>query len=265
MRALLLLALLSAAVGGCSGHYVISAPDQVAAAGGQAATVVRLQKHEFAGVLLPVKRLPVRLQTPGGPLRGAFTDDAGYAAATVPAPSESGLYTMEVALQDRRGDEAAARAPFYVFRPDAAVTAVDLGALPDKSDPAARSALTALAAKGGVIYMTTGPLSRTADIRSRLLAQGYPDGPILLWQSQGWHVVRDGALPRIVVESRLVSPLDHLRTILPGLTHGITSQDDGARELARAGLKVVFIGRENPHVKGVSFRRDWTEVAAVGL
>ena len=82
MRARALMAVLSAALGGgCGGQYILTVPDQVAPAGGQAATVARLQRSEFGSFAPPVKKAALRFQADGGPLRGAYTDSQGYAAA----------------------------------------------------------------------------------------------------------------------------------------------------------------------------------------
>lgn len=264
MRARVLLACLLAGVGGCSGHYVFSVPDQLAPAGGEATTVLRLQRNEFAGVLLPVKNQPVQLRANGGALRGAFTDSLGYAGAALPAPKQPGVYEVSISLQDRRGDEAAAVAPLYVLAADKPVLAVDAACLPHEPSPEVKQALKAAAADGGVIYFTDQPRKRLA-LRESLRAGGYPDGPLVWWQSQAWHVVRQGPLPRIVVESRLVSPLDHLRASFPGLTCGLTADPAAARAFAGAGMKVVYIGAPPPGVANVAARANWAELAAVGL
>jgi hypothetical protein len=177
------------AVAGCSGQYRLTVPDQVAPSGGATRTVVRLQRHEFAGIYFGKYDAALRFRIDEAPLRAAFTDERGYATALVPGPAEPGVYDMQVAYQDREGDEAWAQAPAYVLPAEKPVVAVDLDQLPQPggAGPAASPAaarLCELARANSIVYFTAQPVSQSAWLHSRLLAAGgYPDGPILPWSS----------------------------------------------------------------------------------
>ena len=79
MKSVVYMALLAAGVCGCSGEYIMTAPEQVASAGGEAMLVMRLQRREFAFYTPPADKKPIRFQIGKGPLRGAYTDALGYA------------------------------------------------------------------------------------------------------------------------------------------------------------------------------------------
>jgi len=256
---------LCAAMVGCGGQYVLTAPDQVACAGGQTATVIRLQRHQFAGMLASSSGAAMRFQVEGCPLRGAFADNLGYAGAAVPAPDKPGVYKMKISHLNRDGDEIESQVPLYVWQADWPVVAVDLEALDAaKKRDDSKAALQKIAREANIIYFTRRQVTEHADIHRRLTAGGYPDGPVLLWQSQRWHIVQD-KYPRLVIESKLISQLSHLRDVFGRLSVGITDQDDGARALAAVHMKIVFLGDEKPHAANVTHRKDWADLAANGL
>jgi len=268
---LCLLFLAAAACGGCGGHYILTVPDQVASAGGETAAVVRLQRNDFFVLSPPVKAAAMRFRVADGPLRGAYTGKLGYAGATVVVPKEPGRYVLNVAHLDIYGDEVIREAPTYVWAPDRAVVAIDLDSLPGlwlgSSKEAAR-ALRRLAEQASLVYLTRRSTRRHADTHRDISRAGYPDGPILLWRRQRWHIVRDGRLrlPRVVVESRLVSQLDELRKVFANLTTGVSRSRLAAKAFAEAGLDCVVVGSARLTVPTkVTYRANWAELAEMGL
>lgn len=263
--------LLSAAVGGCGGHYILTVPDQVAPAGGEATTVVRLQRNDFFVLSLAVKEAAMRFQVAGRLERGAYTDKFGYAGTVVPVPAEPGVYPMRVSHLDIHGDEVTAEADAYIWPPDRPAVAVDLDCLPglwlgDSKD--ASAALRRLIVEANLIYMTRQSTRHHRRIKRTLAKAGYPKGPVLLWRRQRWHISREGRfkLPRVVIESRLVSQLAELRKALPGLAAGVCDSSLAAKSLAAAGLKVILIGSARPDVDTELIRRDsWAHLAREGL
>ncbi|MCD6303536.1 MAG: hypothetical protein J7M21_01070, partial [Planctomycetes bacterium] len=200
---------------GCGGYYIVTVPDQLAPAGGQARTVIRLQRNDFFVLAVPVKQAAVRLRIDDCPERAAYTDKLGYAGTTLPVPDRPGRFEVTVRHLDPWGDEVEAAGRAYVRDPNRPAIAVDMDCLPGlwsgSSDQAAR-ALRRLAVGADLLYLTRRPVRRQRQDHRTLTKAGYPDGPILAWQRQRWHIVREGPykLPRIVVESRLVSQLPDL-------------------------------------------------------
>lgn len=247
MRSLaILLPLLLAAPLGCGGGYILTVPDQLAPAGGDTVAVVRLQRAEIALMALPVPDALIRLQAGDGPQRGAYTDDMGYAGTPVPVPAAAGRYAFRVGHGDKDGDEIYREVPIYVWEANRPAVAVDLDSLPSPWSPvaqAAREGLLRLARDRNICYVTRRPVDSHAAAHRELAAGGYPDGPVLLWQQQRWHIVHESEYHyRVVVESRLVSQLAVLRKSLPGLTAGLTDSAASAQGFVQAGLKAVLIG-----------------------
>ena len=252
--------------GGCTGHYIVTVPDQVAPAGGECAAVVRLQRSEIAVVALPVKGALMRLRIDDGLERGAYTDKIGYAGTPLPAPNEPGRHTLHVAHMDPEGDEVFKDVPAYVWDPNRPVIAVDMDSLPrswqGKSAVAARDALQRLAEWGSVCYLTRRSVRHHPAAHRELDRGGYPDGPVLMWQRERWHIVRESRWRvRIVVESRLVSQLPGLRRMFPRLDMGITGSPLGAKAFSGAGMRVVVVG--SAHAAGPNVIRcsSWADLA----
>lgn len=261
--------LLAASLGGCSGRYILTAGDQVAPVGGQAMTVARLQRNEFWFYSPPVEDALIRFRIADGQERAAYTDKLGYAGTTVPVPGMPGRFPMTIDLQDRRGDEAREAVPVYVWEPNAPVIAVDLDCLPARTSPQADSAARALwrlAERGNICYLTRRPVRRHARAHKSLARRNCPDGPVLLWQRERWHVVRGRwRLPRLVVETRLVSELPELRRRFPGLAIGICDAALAAKAFAQAGIRCVVIGQAGVGPAEVVRYKDWADLAEKGV
>ncbi len=243
---LIALLTLSLALAGCGGQFILTVPDQVAPAGGQAVVVVRLQRNDFFVLAPPIEGAAIRFRVEGQDDRAAYTDRLGYAGASVPVGDQVGVHPLSVDHLDREGDQAHARVSAYVWNAQAPAVAVDLDALDlDASQPsdAARQALQKLAARpANILYLTDRRISRHAEIHRRLAQHNLPDGPVLLWQRESWHVsyVR-GWIPVVKVETRLVSQLAGLRETLPRLQLGIAASNPACRAFLAAGLKCVTL------------------------
>lgn len=268
---LLVLVLLAAAwMGGCGGHYTLTVGDHVGPAAQYAPVVVRLQRNDFFVLDLPVKDAAMRLRVGEELERGAYTDKIGYAATTVPTPAEPGRYPLHADHMDKEGVEVAAQASMYVWDPQRPVVAVDLNALPPNwvdEAHAARAGLKRIAQQANIIYLTRERIREQVDLHDALTAGEYPDGPILLWQREQWHIVRDDKykFPRVIVEDRLVSQLPELRQMFPGLTMGIASSPMAAEGLYDAGLTPVVIGGAGGEQSHVIRFDSWVALAEQGL
>ena len=247
MQRVLILLLLSVWSSGCGGYYTLTCGDQIAAAGGDAALVVRLQRNDFFVLNLPIKNAPMRFRIDDGLERAGYTDKLGYAATTLPVSRTPGVYTLHLDHMDFEGEETAAEARLYVLdpqRPAVATAADDLPMSDSYQGKCAQAALRNLAEKCNIIYLTRDPIRRHERIRDRLKKFGYPDGPVLLWQRKRWHIVRTGKykIPRVVVEARLVSQLPDLRKAFPKLSDGICRSPIAAKAFRSAGIRPVVVG-----------------------
>ena len=259
---------LGAFLGGCAGGYTLTVPDQVAPAGREATTVVRVQRHEFWVLWLPVEEAALRFRLGASPQRGAYTDKLGYAGTTVAVPDGPGRYAMTVAHLDRQGDEVTAEIPVYVWDPSRPVLAVDLDCLPpswsDAADDAAKG-LRGMAESANICYFTRRGVAAHPHAHEALRNGQYPDGPILLWQRERWHIVRGRwRMPKVVVETRLVSELPEFRKRFPSLQMGICTGGLAGKAFAEAGVKCLVIGSAGVGPADVSRYKDWAEFAAKG-
>ena len=256
--------------GGCGGDYILTVPDMVAPAGGEGVAVVRVQRADFLYVPTAVKEALIQFQAGDEPRRGAYTDAFGYAGTTLTAPQKLGRYKLQASHSDHWGDEVQAEAKAYVWDAKAPAVAVDLDCLPGMALGFSKQSSLALAraAKGAnILYLTRRRASSHAKLHAELANAGYPDGPILEWQRQYWHIVRDGKyynMPRVVVENRLVSQLPDLRTMLPGLTMGICDSALAAKTFAESNMRVVVVGGARVEAKDVVRRASWSELAEKG-
>jgi len=271
---LLCIAIFAPLLGGCGGHYILTVPDQVTVTGQDVTTVVRLQRNDFFVLSLASKASAMRFQVPPLAERAAYTDELGYAGAAVPAPEAPGRYTMRVSHMDYEGEEVHAEAPLYVWRAQRPVLAVDMDALPGlglqslKAAEGASDALRRLHETHHIIYFTREEVEQHARRHETLESLGYPDGPVLLWQRQRWHVARQERwphMPYVVVESRLVSQLDGLREMLPNLKASLCAGRLAAEAYAEAGLNVIVIGEASVGREDVRRFRNWRELAEAGL
>lgn len=270
MRTICTLMILCLALGGCGGYYTLTAGDHVAAAGSEAPVVARLQRNDFFVVEMPVKEALIRFRLEDGLERGAYTDKLGYAGTVILAETGPGRYTLRVDHGDSEGEEIGSQVPLFVWQAGRPVIAVEADSLPsaytDGADAAAK-ALRSFAEQANILYLTRRAIRDHVDIRNRLEGGQYPDGPILLWQRQRWHIVRAGRFnwPRIVFESRLVSQLPELRATFPKLSAGICTSQIAARAFADAGMKTVLIGPAE-FEGGDAVRRDtWADLASEGI
>ncbi len=234
--------------GGCGGNYILTVPDQVAPAGGDAAAVVRLQRAEVYRVALPVEGAALRFRVAGGPERGAYTDENGYAGTTVPVPDKPGCYKMTVDHMDKEGDEIGAEVSCYAIDANRPVVVVDLESLPPLGTPAAataRDALQRVAAEAAIIYVTQKPVKEHIHAHQGLRQENFPDGPVLTWQRESYHIVRTGSgaikMSRIVFENRMVSQLPTLKKLFGRLKAGVTNSSATAKLYADAGIDVIAL------------------------
>ena len=256
--------------GGCGGNYILTVPDMVAPAGGEGVAVVRLQRADFLYVPMPVKEALIQLQVDEEPRRGAYTDTLGYAGTALASPVKPGRYKLKASHSDHWGDEILAESRAYVWDPKAPAVAVDLDCLPGMALGFSKQSSLALgrAAKGAnILYLTRRSSSSHAKLHAQLTNAGYPDGPILEWQRQYWHIVRDGKyynMPRVVFENRMVSQLSDLRTMLPSLAVGICEGSLAAKAFAESNMRVVIVGSAKVEAKDVVRRASWSELAEKG-
>jgi len=194
---------------------------------------------------------------------------------------------------DFEGEEVSATVPLYVWDAAKAVVAVDLDSLPTSrrsflassranwsrmtggtappSGPQAvapaRRALARVAAGANVIYLTRDEVKTHRRLHGWLTAEGYPDGPILLWQRRRWHIVRTGRfrIPRVVIESRLVSQLSELRKAFPRMGLGVSASSLAAKSFAEAHLRCVVIGGAKVRSTNPIRFASWGELAEKGL
>ncbi|MCD6364646.1 MAG: hypothetical protein J7M14_02100 [Planctomycetes bacterium] len=259
-----------AALGGCSGQYVLTVGDQIAPTGGAAAVVVRLQQYEFATHKRSLQDMPVRFRIDDGPERAAFTDELGFAGVSLAAGKTEGKKRLLVSLQTASGDEVSTEAPLYVWNKNSPIVAVDLDSLPDKADPQAphaAKALGKLSADTHILYLTRQSPYRKARIRAKVAALGYPDGPILLWRWKDWHFVRTGRLRLywIVIEANLASRVSYLTKLMGNFRAALCGSAETADVFLRAGITPVIIGNKRPAPAGLTAYRSWADAAAKGI
>ena len=198
MTRLIPLMVLFGLLAGCGGEYRFTVPDPIAPAGGEAAAVLRLQRQEVAFWFRPAREAMVRFQVEQGPLRAAFTDKNGYAGAAVPVGDVTGIFYLQLAHTTLRGDEYETYIPTYVWDPRARVTAVDVKALPRRSNEAQQEQMARLAAGSYIVYFTTEDVGDHNELREKLAKAGYPQGPIVQRQAGMIELLRE-RFPRLEV------------------------------------------------------------------
>ncbi len=268
-----LLVLVGAAnLAGCGGAYILTVPQQVGPAGGEAAVIARVERSEIFLLATPVDKGPVSFTLTGdaASTRAGYTDKLGYAGAVLKMPETPGKYEFVAQIQDSRGASARKYSTVHVLDPREPVAAVDLdsilaGGVEDTS--AAADALTKLAADLQLVYLTRKNSAAHADLQASLAKIGLPTGAILTWTHQRWRVSRDGKLnlPRLVFESRMVSQLANLRKALPGLTIGICNSQVAGRAFAEAGMRAVLIGQTSAQIDNSISCGSWDELGKLDL
>ena len=267
MRGTICLCLLAATAAGCGGGYIMTATDHVAPAGADAPFVVRLQRREVGPVRMSVRRGALDFRLGEDVIRHGFTDEIGYAGVVLPAPETPGVYSVSVIHRDIEGDVGRDEAMLYVWPRDAGVVAVDYDSLPRARSQVAGAteALGKLSEKARILYMTReGPAEHGA-IHERLARDGFPSGPVLLWQRKRWHIVHIGELrwPKVVIEDRLVSQLDELRRVFPGLRTAVCAGSLAARAFAEAGLTCYAPEPLDSPSDDVRYVKSWTHLDAI--
>ncbi len=255
---------------GCGGGYLLTVPEHVGPAGGQAAVIARLQRSEIYLLAHPVEKIPVRFTLAGEAesSRAGYTDKLGYAGTVFKMPLKTGRYELIAQIQDSQGTQAKASSAVFVLDPQKPAVAVDLDSILDgqgQAPASAAEALKKLAANTQLVYLTCNSPSQQANPHAKLAEMGLPDGAILTWTRQRWHVKRDGRFPRVVIESRMVSQLASLRKTLPGLTVGICDSQVAGRAFSDAGMKVVLIGQTSPEIDNSISCASWAELNKLDL
>lgn len=287
--------LLPVIVAGCGGDYILTVPDQLSAAGGDVTVVARLQRNDFLVLNLASVKSYLRFQIGDGIERSASTDKLGYSAVRMPMPEKPGRYDLAIRYQDDDGDEISKTQGAYAWDPDRPVIAVDMDQLPRRrakltkgrkgwwtgmvkytvdllpraepaDAPSATAAMAKLAEKANILYLTRRAVVNHLQCRSELAQHGYPDGPVLMWRRQRWHLVPGRfKIPKVVVEARLVSQLDELRKTFSNMWVGISKSSLAGKAFVEAGMTAVIIG--NAPLKGEKVMRiaTWKELAEKGL
>jgi hypothetical protein len=265
------LLLLPALLGGCGGYYILSVPDQIGPVEGDIVPISRLQRQEVFLYFRPQDGTSMRFRVfatekaamhPAGDRhvaknllgqeRAARTDELGYAAVAMslgdaPVNNKPGVYAMKVSLQDATGEEKQAITPIYVWEVARPVIAVDVTALPKTGDATfenAQKALNTIAKTANIIYLTREDAPTHKRQHQWLADNGYPDGPVRLWQREQWHIVRSESLglPQIVIETRLVSQLADLRQKFTNLKTAIAGSRLAAKAFKDAGISYHAVG-----------------------
>ena len=296
MRSKLLgLSLLLIVVGGCGGEYILTVPDQVSSVGGDVTVVARLQRNDFFILNLASVKSYLRFQIGDGLERSASTDKLGYSGVRLVVPKKPGRYDLAIRYQDDDGDEVAKTVGAYAWAPDKPVIAVDMDPLPRRrakltqgrkgwwtalvkytvdllpratpaDAPSARAALAQLAERANILYLTRRSVVNHLQCRSELSQHGYPDGPVLMWRRQRWHLVPGRfKIPKVVVESRLVSQIAELRKTFTKMSVGISQSSLAGRAFVEAGMTAVIVGDAPLDGEKVMRVATWKELAEKGL
>jgi hypothetical protein len=244
--------ILSAALAGCGGGYIMTIPDTVAAAGSQAPAAIRMQRHEFWFFRPAVKDAAVRMWIDPADQRAAYTHADGYAAASVPAPSQPGRYALTVSHQDIYGDEATAQGACYVLSVDRLTVLVDWKAVDGDAEAVVVARDLDRLAKAGVqiAYAAVEPASRPAEAHAWLESHGLPDGPVLCW---GVKKTWSGNV------SAVTGTLPTARRQLPALLIAAGPEDDLLIAARRLNMLAVQIGPRRS--AGFTGSADWFELA----
>ena len=240
MKATIHILLLAATLlAGCSGEYILAAPDVAGVPGDAAPVVVRLQRREFWFHAPPEEGIPVRFDLASQVQRAGRTDEDGYTGVAIRIPQTPGKYLIGLNVQDVKGDTAKGEALVYALDANAPILAVDLDALPQLG-PAVNDAahtLARLQSQAQIIYLTQGYARKPAKAHDVLSGAGYPEGPVLPWRKSSWWQRR-----RWWGGSAEGEALVDLKTRLPRLQWGLTDNSSAARTLTAAGVEPLVVG-----------------------
>ena len=256
-----ILPLALALLGGCSGEYLLVAPDVAGMPGNAAAVVVRLQRREFWFHAPAESNLPVTFDLAADAQRAGRTDADGYTGVQIAIPRTPGKYLVELNVQDTKGDTASGEALVYALTPNVPIVVVDLDALPRLGvavDEAATS-LVRIQKQGQIVYVTQGYAREPARAHDVLASGGYPDGPVLPWRkSSWWHRQRwwRGTNPA-------VTSMADLKARLPLLRWGVTSSASAGRTFAAAGVEPLLVTWISG-VAGATVYNSWAELTLGG-
>ena len=242
------IAVVSLAIGlsGCGGHYILSAPDQVASAGQEAPIVVRLQRNDFFVMDMAWEDAPIRFRIDHGPQRAAYTDEEGYAGTLVPAPSQPGRHVLSIDYKDLDGQDIFGQAAVYVFDPALPMVAVDFESLKLddwwQNDSASAAALRKIAEVANIVYLTRLDVDEHRRAFELLQVTDCPMGPLLRWDRKRYKVVTGRfGMPKLEFGAYLISQLDALMDSFPNLSVGVTDSSLSARAFAEAGLRTYMV------------------------
>jgi len=170
--------LLTLFLSGCSGEYILTAPDVVCPAGEKAALIFRLQRREFWKITPPKKNATVMVHLPDGTVRCALTDENGYAAIAFIVPSRCGVYQVRFYYQDVEGQELSAKGNVYSLSMDDRFVVVDMDSLPRSGTDLSSAclALKRLSQNAQLIYVSEKLGYTPATARGLLRIRGYPKG-----------------------------------------------------------------------------------------
>jgi len=280
---------------GCGGDYILTVPDHLAAAGGDVTVVARLQRNDFFVVNLASNKAFLRFQIGDGIERSASTDKLGYSGVRMAMPDKPGRYDLDIRHQDDDGDEIAKTVAAYAWDPSKPVIAVDMDPLPrrrakvtqgrkgwwtglarysvdliPRAEPgdavSATAALKRLASQANILYLTRRSVANHLQCRSELAEHGYPDGPVLMWRRQRWHLVPGRFnIPKVVIESRLVSQLDELKKTFGNMLVGVSESSLAGKAFLASGMRAVIIGSAGLEGANVTHIATWKELAEKGL
>lgn len=239
--------------GGCSGEYILTAPDVAVLSGKDAPIVVRLQRREVWLYAPPQEGSAIIFGRGDKVLRSARTDKAGYAAVSIEAPQGPGRHEFIMYHQDTQGQTAAGRVFIYVFDPDRPVAVVDIDSLPWEGPAAdqAAGALVRLRQAAQLVYVSEAPVGSFSRAHELLEDIGYPDGPVIPYSRPRWWRLR---------RSGDISALGELRLRLPKLQWGITADAGPAKAFSKAALKVLMVGKAKTRIKDVERFASWKDL-----
>ena len=241
-------------LGGCSGEYILTAPDAAVLAGQDAPVVVRLQRREVWRYAPPQTDAAVTFRLGEEPPQCARTDGAGYAALSIKASDRPGQYDVALYHQDINGDSVKGLAAIYVLATDRPIAVVDMDSLPrgDKEVAHAVGSLVRMQLTAHVIYVTEKYAGRPTLAHELLARYGYPDGPVVPYsRARRWRQWR---------RSGGTDAMEELCRRFPKLRWGITADADAAEAFSNAGLKVLIAGKANAHIKDAERFASWADM-----